>query len=99
MVVYASRSREGYSEGSSDRASSRASRAEPLLTGLPGSSYPEGLGAAARDQACVRARAGGRLDEAHDKGVRMSTTTQELDAKGWHEYFDSLTPNIEGMLV
>lgn len=29
----------------------------------------------------------------------MSTTTQELDAQRWHEYFDSLTPNIEGMLV
>jgi len=29
----------------------------------------------------------------------MSTTTQELDAERWHEYFDSLTPSIEGMLV
>lgn len=29
----------------------------------------------------------------------MSTTTQELDADRWHEYFDSLTPSIEGMLA
>ena len=29
----------------------------------------------------------------------MSTTTQELDAERWHEYFDSLTPSIEGMLA
>ena len=29
----------------------------------------------------------------------MSTTTRELDTEIWHEYFDSLTPNIEGMLV
>jgi len=29
----------------------------------------------------------------------MSAATQELDAEGWHEYFDSLTPSIEGMLV
>jgi hypothetical protein len=29
----------------------------------------------------------------------MSTATQELDAGRWHEYFDSLTPNVEGMLV
>ena len=29
----------------------------------------------------------------------MSTTTQELDAGRWHEYFDSLTPSIEGMLA
>src|ERR1039458_8519571 len=32
-------------------------------------------------------------------GVRMSTTTQELDAEKWVEYFDSVTPSIEGMLV
>jgi hypothetical protein len=29
----------------------------------------------------------------------MGTRTQDLDAERWHEYFDSLTPNIEGMLV
>jgi len=29
----------------------------------------------------------------------MSTPTQELDTERWHEYFDSLTPNVEGMLV
>jgi hypothetical protein len=29
----------------------------------------------------------------------MSTTSQELDAGRWHEYFDSLTPSVEGMLV
>jgi len=29
----------------------------------------------------------------------MSTTTQELDADRWHEYFDSLSSSIEGMLV
>jgi hypothetical protein len=29
----------------------------------------------------------------------MSTTTQELDAEKWVEYFDSVTPSIEGMLV
>jgi len=29
----------------------------------------------------------------------MSNTTQELDAEKWHEYFDSVTPSIEGMLV
>ena len=29
----------------------------------------------------------------------MSAATQELDAGRWHEYFDSLTPSIEGMLV
>jgi hypothetical protein len=32
-------------------------------------------------------------------GVHMSTTTQELGAEKWMEYFDSLTPSIEGMLV
>ncbi len=29
----------------------------------------------------------------------MSAATQELDAERWHEYFDSLTPSIEGMLA
>jgi Family of unknown function (DUF5335) len=29
----------------------------------------------------------------------MSTATQELDAGKWHEYFDSLTPSIEGKLA
>ncbi len=29
----------------------------------------------------------------------MSSATQELDAERWHEYFDSLTPGIEGMLA
>jgi hypothetical protein len=29
----------------------------------------------------------------------MSTTTQELDAERWHEYLDSLTSTVEGMLV
>lgn len=29
----------------------------------------------------------------------MSTTTEELDAGRWHEYFDSLTPSIEGSLA
>lgn len=29
----------------------------------------------------------------------MSTTSRELDAATWHEYFDSITPAIEGMLV
>ncbi len=29
----------------------------------------------------------------------MSTTTQQLDSERWHEYFDSLTPSIEGMLA
>src|ERR1035438_1645878 len=32
-------------------------------------------------------------------GVHMSTTTEELGAEKWMEYFDSLTPSIEGMLV
>jgi Family of unknown function (DUF5335) len=29
----------------------------------------------------------------------MSTTTQELDAAKWHEYFDTVTPVIEGKHV
>ncbi len=29
----------------------------------------------------------------------MSTTTEELGAEKWEEYFDSLTPGIEGKLV
>jgi len=29
----------------------------------------------------------------------MSTTTEELGAEKWMEYFDSLTPSVEGMLV
>jgi hypothetical protein len=29
----------------------------------------------------------------------MSTTTQELDAERWVEYFDSLAPSIDGLLV
>ena len=29
----------------------------------------------------------------------MSTTTQELAAERWQEYFDSISPNIDGMLV
>src|ERR1039458_4955694 len=32
-------------------------------------------------------------------GVHMSTTTEELGAEKWVEYFDSLTRGIEGMLV
>lgn len=29
----------------------------------------------------------------------MSTTTRELAAESWQEYFDSITPNIDGMLT
>jgi len=29
----------------------------------------------------------------------MNTTTQELGAGSWVEYFDSIAPNIEGVLV
>jgi Family of unknown function (DUF5335) len=36
---------------------------------------------------------------AHETGVHMSTTTQELDAERWVEYFDSLAPSIDGLLV
>jgi len=29
----------------------------------------------------------------------MSTTTQELNAESWQEYFDSISPHVDGMLV
>lgn len=29
----------------------------------------------------------------------MSTMTQALNAESWQEYFDSITPHIEGMPV
>ena len=29
----------------------------------------------------------------------MSTTTEVLSAESWQEYFDSITPHIDGMLV
>src|SRR5271157_2835970 len=29
----------------------------------------------------------------------MSTTTEELAAERWQEYFDSITPNLDGMLA
>jgi hypothetical protein len=35
----------------------------------------------------------------HYMGARMSTTTEELAAERWQEYFDSITPNIDGMLA
>jgi hypothetical protein len=39
------------------------------------------------------------LHTEHYMGVHMSTTTEELGAEKWVEYFDSLTRGIEGMLV
>jgi Family of unknown function (DUF5335) len=35
----------------------------------------------------------------HKMGVHMSTATQQLDAEKWAEYFDSIAPGIDGLLV